>query len=140
MKFRSKPATKYSQSRTIPGQSLYPADLLRRHLAGTLPDIDRSKAYEFHYDAEGNQIAEPLALEYHELQELAVVLRRRQYEEAIEKRKADAAKFRDKIISDYVASQASAGPEKGETAQNPTTRSDAPQASQAQPLGTTKTS
>lgn len=93
--------TRYSASRTIPGQSLKPADLLKRHLAGTLPDIDHSQKYEYHYDENGEQIAVPLPLEMHELHKLAVALRKRQYEEAIEQRKQRAVQERDKLIAEY---------------------------------------
>lgn len=93
--------TVYGPSKTIPGQSLYPADLLKRHLAGTLPDIDLSKKYEYHYDENGEQIAEPLPLEMFELHKLAVALRKRQFEEATEHRKQQAIKQREQIIEEY---------------------------------------
>lgn len=98
-------STSSTRSKTIPGQSLIPAELLKRHLAGTLPDIDRSQKYEHHYDENGEQIAQPLPLDYIEMHALAVALRKRQFEEATKKRKRDAEKFRDKIIAEYKASQ-----------------------------------
>lgn len=89
-------------SQTIPGQSLTPANLLKRHLAGTLPPIDLSSRYEFHYDETGKQVAEPLPLELHEVHKLSVMLRQRQYEEAIEQRKKNAEKHKEDIINEYV--------------------------------------
>lgn len=93
--------TKYGPSMTIPGQSLKPSELLRRHLAGTLPPIDLSNKYEYHYDQEGNQVAEPLPLELHEVHKLSVAIRKRQYEEAIEQRKKQAEKHKQEIIEEY---------------------------------------
>lgn len=95
-------------SKTIPGQSLIPSDLLKRHLAGTLPDIDQSQRYEYHVDENGEQVSEPLPLEMHEFHKLAVALRKRQFEEATKYRAEQAQKERDKIIADYIASQATA--------------------------------
>lgn len=94
-------STASTESRTIPGQSLVPSELLKRHLAGTLPPIDQSKKYEYHYDEEGNQIGEPLPVDYQELHNLAVAIRKRQFEEATKARKAKAEKERAKIIADY---------------------------------------
>lgn len=101
--YRSKPTkpTKFGPSMTIPGQSLKPADLLRRHLAGTLPPIDLSKRYEYHYDEQGNQVAEPLPLELHEVHRLSVAIRKRQFEEAVEARKLAAQKHKQEIIEEY---------------------------------------
>lgn len=96
--------TSYGPSKTIPGQSLYPADLLKRHLAGTLPDIDHSQKYEYHYDENGEQIAEPLPLEMFELHNLAVALRKKQFEAATKHRAAQAQKERDSIIEQYKSS------------------------------------
>lgn len=98
---KEKCSQKFSASRTIPGQSLYPADLMKRHLAGTLPPIDLSGKYEYHYDENGEQIAEPLPLEMYELHALAVALREKQYEAAIEHRKQKALRERDAIIAEY---------------------------------------
>lgn len=91
----------YGPSKTIPGQSLYPADLMKRHLAGTLPPIDLSGKYEYHYDEQGNPIGQPLPLEMHKLHELAVALRKKQFEAATEARKAQALKDREKVIEEY---------------------------------------
>lgn len=102
--------TKYGESRTIPGQSLKPAELLRRHLAGTLPPIDLSNRYEFHYDDQGNQVSEPLPLELHEVHKLSVAIRKRQYEEAIEQRKKQAEKHKEEIIAEYVKNNPSLKP------------------------------
>lgn len=97
--------TKFGPSQTIPGQSLTPSDLLKRHLAGTLPPIDHSDRNEYHYDTEGNQVGEALPLEMHEMHALAVALRNRQFEEATERRKEEALKFRDRIIAEHEAQQ-----------------------------------
>lgn len=94
-------ATKYGPSKTIPGQSLKPAELLKRHLAGTLPPIDLSGRMEYHYDETGKQVAEPLPLEMHEMHKLAVALRKRQYEEALEARKKQAEKFKQQILAEH---------------------------------------
>lgn len=104
MNERSKPSQKvvYGSSATIPGQALRPAELLRRHLSGTLPPIDLSKKYEFHYDEQGNQVAEPLPLELHEVHKLSVAIRQRQYEEALERRKQAAEKHKEEIIAEYI--------------------------------------
>lgn len=101
---RSKQSTpiKFGPSKTIPGQSLRPAELLKRHLAGTLPDIDLSSKYEHHYDEEGKQVAEPLPLEIHELHKLSVAIRQKQYEEGLEQRKKAAEKHKQDIIDEYV--------------------------------------
>lgn len=97
---------KYSTSKTIPGQSLLPSDLLKRHLAGTLPDIDHSKKYEYHFDENGNRLSQPLPLEMHEVHKLAVVLRKRQHEEQLKQREKNAEAFRNKIIDEFKAEQA----------------------------------
>lgn len=102
--------SKYGTSRTIPGQSLVPAKLMERHLAGTLPDIDLSSRYEYHYDEEGNKIGEPLPLEMHELHKMAVAIRNRQFEEATKARKEQAEKFRQKVIDEYLKEQSSKEP------------------------------
>lgn len=97
---------KYSASTTIPGQTLKPAELLKRHLAGTLPPIDLSNKYEYHYDTTGKQVAEPLPLELHEMHKLSVAIRQRQFEEATELRKKQAEKHKADIIADYEKQQA----------------------------------
>lgn len=96
---------KFGPSKTIPGQSLYPADLMKRHLAGTLPPIDLSAKYEYHYDEEGNQIGQPMPKEMYEVHALAVALRKRQYQEAIEHRKQEAEKLKQSILDEYKKSQ-----------------------------------
>lgn len=93
--------TRYLASQTIPGQSLLPSELLKRHLAGTLPPIDQSRKYEYHYDENGEQIGEPMPLDYAELHNLAVALRKRQFEEATKRMKAKREKDREKIIAEY---------------------------------------
>lgn len=86
---------------TIPGQALEPADLMKRHLAGTLPPIDLSKSYEYHYDEDGNKIADRLPNEVHALHELAVALRKKQFEVATEQRKQQLERERARVIEEY---------------------------------------
>lgn len=109
--YRSKPSepTVFTSSVTIPGQALRPAELLKRHLAGTLPPVDLSKRYEYHFDQDGKQVAEPLPLEVHELHKLSVAIRKRQYEEALEARKLSAEKHKQQIIEEYEKSQKEKG-------------------------------
>lgn len=95
----------WGRSQTIPGQSLIPSELLERHLAGTLPEIDMSDNYEYHVDEEGNQIGEPMPLDYITLETLAAEHRAKQREAAIEFRKQEAKELRDKIIEEYKKSQ-----------------------------------
>lgn len=102
--------TIYGTSRTIPGQSLIPADLLKRHLAGTMPDIDLSQRYEYHYDENGNQIGEPLPIELHELHKLALRVRKQQEEAANKLRAEKAKKFRDDLIEQYKKEQLEKNP------------------------------
>lgn len=97
--------TVYGPSQTIPGQSLKPSELLERHLAGTLPEIDLSDRYEYHYDENGEQIGEPLPLEMHEFHSLAVAIRRREFEAATEARKQEAEALKKQIIEEWIASQ-----------------------------------
>lgn len=96
---------KFTMSRTIPGQSLRPAELLKRHLAGTVPPIDLSNRYEYHFNEEGEQVALPLPLELHEVHRLSVAIRKKQYEEALEHRKAMAEKHKQEIIAAYKLEQ-----------------------------------
>lgn len=107
----------YQESRTIEGQSLRPTEMMKRHLAGTLPDIDRSQQYEYHYDENGEQVGEPLPLEYIELHRLAVALRRREFEEATKERERQSLALRDKIIQEYKNSLTQPPP----TPESPTT-------------------
>lgn len=109
------PSKLSSSSQTIPGQALQPAELLKRHLAGTLPPIDLSKRYEYHYDSDGNQVAEPLPLELHEVHALSVAIRKRQYEEALEHRKKQAEKHKAEIIAEYEKNNPQLIPKKTET-------------------------
>lgn len=92
--------TKYSPSKTVQGQALVPAELLKRHLAGTLPDIQKTP--EFTYDEEGRQVSEDLSgLELHELHDLAQQLvkeyNKRNTEEKVEGEKT----YRQQIIDEY---------------------------------------
>lgn len=97
--------TVYSTSRTIPGQSLLPSELLKRHLAGTLPDIDLSQRYEYHYDENGAQIGEAFPIEMHELHKLALRVRKEREEEINKMRAEKAKKFRDDLIEQYKKEQ-----------------------------------
>lgn len=109
----------WGRSQTIPGQSLIPAELLERHLAGTLPDLDQADKFEFHYDEEGNEIGQPMPLDYIELETLAAAYRAKQREAAIEFRKQEAKELRDKIIADYQAEQAALRPSAEPKLENP---------------------
>lgn len=102
---QSTPKQKHEESLVIPGQALRPSELLKRHLAGTLPPIDLSGKYEYHYDENGKQVGEPLPLELHTLHQLSVALRKRQYEEALIEKKKQAEKHRDDIISEYLKNE-----------------------------------
>lgn len=99
---------------TKPGQALIPAELLKRHLAGTLPDIDHSPTARFTYDEDGNQVDEDLSrMELHELYELAEKVRgavkERQDELAEEKKKAYDEHIRSEYVKELAAKQASSG-------------------------------
>lgn len=96
----------YGASKVIPGQALKPSELLKRHLAGTLPPIDLSKKYEYHYDEEGKQVAAPLPLELHEVYKLSLAIRKRRYEESLEARKKQAERHKQEIIEEYEKQQA----------------------------------
>lgn len=111
--------TTFGPSQTIPGQSLKPSELLKRHLAGTLPDIDLSQKYEYHFDEEGKQVAEPLPLEMHEVHKLSVAIRQRQYEEALEQRRKQAEKHKEEIIAEYVKNNPNLKPKSEETTDAP---------------------
>lgn len=93
--------TKYGPSKAIPGQALKPSDLMKRHMAGTLPDIDLARQFEYHYDSDGKQIGEPLPLEMHEIHALAAIIKQRQWDQAVEARKRQAERLRDEIIEEY---------------------------------------
>lgn len=111
--------TKYGPSKTIPGQSLKPAELLKRHLAGTLPPIDLSGRMEYHYDETGKQVAEPLPLEMHEMHKLSVAIRKRQYEEALEYRKKQLEKHKKQILDEYLKQQEDAKKKASENKDQP---------------------
>lgn len=94
--------TRGSKSQTVPGQSLVPAELLKRHLAGTLPDIAKTPRYT--YNEHGQQISEDLSqLELHELHDLTQNLIS-EYRDR-EKELADQADkdYQAKIIADHKA-------------------------------------
>lgn len=93
--------TDYGPSQTIPGQSLTPGEVLKRHLAGTLPPIDHAAKYEYHFNEDGEQVAVPVPLELHEIHKLSLELRKRQWEEAIESRREAAEKHKQDIIDEY---------------------------------------
>jgi len=73
-KLKQDPKRIYSPSKTKPGQALIPAELLKRHLAGTLPDIQKHP--QFTHDENGQQISEDLShLELHELHDLTMAMK-----------------------------------------------------------------
>jgi len=90
----------YGPSQTKPGQSLIPAELLKRHLAGTLPDIQ--KVPEFTHDEYGKQIGENLNnLELHELHDLGVRLRAEYAKREQELSEENEKKKREAIIAEH---------------------------------------
>lgn len=90
-------------SRTIPGQSLIPAELLKRHLAGTLPDIAMGARYT--HDEDGNQVDENLQhMELHELKDLAERVREAVRERNEEIRAKNQSAYDDEVIARYKAS------------------------------------
>lgn len=93
--------TKYPSSKTIPGQSLKPSELLKRHLAGTLPEIHKGKIYEYHFDEEGNRIGYPLPIEMHEFHALAVELKAKRQERANAERAEQAEKAKQAVIEEW---------------------------------------
>lgn len=91
-------------SRTIPGQSLLPAELLKRHLAGTLPDIQMNPHYT--HDEDGNQIEENLSgLELHELHDLAEKVRGELRERQMELDKKEKEDYENSVIERYKAAE-----------------------------------
>lgn len=109
-KTRASKPTLYGVSKTKPGQALIPAELLKRHLAGTLPDIQHTP--QFTHDENGQQISEDLSgLELHELHDLSMRLH-----SEFKKREAELAvkhseKLREDIINQYIKSQTAASKE-----------------------------
>lgn len=101
MRKQNRTTTTYGPSQTIPGQSLRPAELLKRHLAGTLPPIDHAAKYEYHFDENGQQIAVPIPLELHEIHKLSLAIREQQWKQATEARKLAAEKHKQEIIDAY---------------------------------------
>lgn len=94
------PRTVYGVSQTKPGQALIPAELLKRHLAGTLPDIQKHP--EFTFDEEGVQISEDLSkLELHELHDLAKELRVEYDRRASELKDESDKAYRQQIIDEF---------------------------------------
>lgn len=110
---RWSPPVVFGPSKTIPGQALRPAELLKRHLAGTLPPIDLRDRYEFHYDENGEQIGEPMPLEIHEIHRITEKLREAQKAAATEARKKQAEKFKNQIIDEYLREQKELEAKKG---------------------------
>lgn len=105
-KLRKDKPTVYSPSMTKPGQALIPAKLLERHLAGTLPDIQKQPM--FTHDENGQQISEDLShLELHELFDLTnamkaeIAKRKKQLDEENEEN------YKKKIIEEYSKSSSS---------------------------------
>jgi len=98
---RVDPVVIYGKSQTIPGQALKPAELIKRQQAGTLPPIDVSGLFEYHYDESGKQIREPLPLELADLHKYALDVRKKRFETEMEIRKKNALKERDAIIEQF---------------------------------------
>lgn len=93
-----------SPSPTVPGQSLKPAEVIERHLAGTLPDIQKTPQYT--HDEDGNQISEDLSkLELHELFDLGARLKREYDERFKEQSDAEAERLKKQHIDEYLAQQ-----------------------------------
>lgn len=89
-----------SPSKTVPGQSLKPAEVIERHLAGTLPDI--AKEPMFTHDEEGNQISEDLSkLELHELFDLGKQLRAEYDKRAAQLDESEKAAEKERIRKEY---------------------------------------
>lgn len=97
--------TYYGPSQTIPGQSLIPAELLKRHLAGTLPDIGKNPLYT--HDENGKQISEDLShLELHEMHDLARALRDEYDKRTAQENNESKEQERLRIIEEYKAEHA----------------------------------
>lgn len=97
---RSTPTIKFGPSVTKPGQALIPAELLKRHLAGTLPDI--MKRPQFTHNENGEQISEDLSkLELHELHDLAVQLKQEYDKRAEELKKQAEDDYKKRIIEEH---------------------------------------
>lgn len=100
---RKQVPVKYSPSKTQPGQALIPAELLKRHLAGTLPDIAKRPLYT--YDENGDQISEDLShLELHELHDLTLRMRDEWTKREKELAQKEASEQEAAIIEKYKAS------------------------------------
>lgn len=96
--------TKYSPSKTKPGQALIPAELLKRHLAGTLPDIQKTP--QFTHDENGNQISEDLShLELHELHDLTLRMKEEYDKRAKKLQEESREKYRQSIIDEHTKTQ-----------------------------------
>lgn len=100
MKIRETLPLKFSPSKTKPGQALIPAELLKRHLAGTLPDI--AKVPQYTHDDEGHQISEDLSgMELHELHDLAMRLKHEYAEREKQLAKKAADDYKQSIIDEH---------------------------------------
>lgn len=101
--------TVYGRSQTKQGQALVPAELLKRHLAGTLPDI--AKNPEYTHDEHGVQISENLShMELHELHDLAKRMREEYDKRTAELKEQTSAEYRQQIIDEYKKSHADSLP------------------------------
>jgi len=96
---------KYSPSLTIPGQALLPAELLKRHLAGTLPDIQKTP--QFTHDEYGQPTGEQdlSHMELHELHDLAAKVKLEFIEREKELAKQESEDYRKSVIQQYLAQQ-----------------------------------
>lgn len=104
-KLRYEEPKKYRPSKTIPGQALIPAELLKRHLAGTLPDLQKNP--QFTHDDEGRPTGEQdlSRLELHELHELAQQVKSEFIEREKELAKQESENYRKSVIDDYIKTQ-----------------------------------
>lgn len=110
---RKSRVTKFSPSKTKPGQALIPSELLKRHLAGTLPPIQKTP--QFTYDENGKQIGEDLSgLELHELHDLTVRLQQEFKKRQSELRKQAEEDYRKAVIEEHTKLQTAASKEEGQ--------------------------
>lgn len=102
---RPTPPIHYSASVTIPGQALIPAELLKRHLAGTLPDI--AKRPQFTHDEYGQPTGEQdlSNMELHELHDLAQKVKLEFIEREKQLAKEEGENYRKSVIDEYIKTQ-----------------------------------
>lgn len=99
--WRERADNQFGPSLTIPGQSLIPSELMKRHLSGTAGDIDLSSMYEYHFNEEGEQIGEPMPVDLYEFHALALKVKNDQIEAGEIQRQIDAENLKQQIIAEY---------------------------------------